>query len=138
MLIKLSVDTEDLYTEATQQIVCQYGKDYTWDLKTKVMGFVGKDVAVTIVNALELPITPDEYLVTMQKIVGELFLTCKFLPGWRSHKHFIISPDEINRTSTELFFKICIFKNLFRLLFWHTGWQSADAVHILPLYQINY
>lgn len=46
------------------------------------MGFVGKDVAVTIVNALELPITPDEYLNAMQEIVTELFLTSEFLPGF--------------------------------------------------------
>jgi pseudouridine-5'-monophosphatase len=74
-------DTEDLYTLATQQIVCKYGKDYTWDLKTKVMGFVGIDVAIAIVNALELPITPDEYIQAMQEIVGDSFLNSKFLPG---------------------------------------------------------
>ena len=77
-----------MYTLATQQIVCKYGKDYTWDLKAKIMGFVGKDVAVAIVNALDLPLTPDEYIEAMQEIVADLFVTSKFLPGFISFFFF--------------------------------------------------
>lgn len=75
------VDTEDLYTIATQQIVSQYGKDYTWDIKTTVMGFVGRDVAVALVEKMELPMTPDEYLVATSEVLCKLFPTCKLLPG---------------------------------------------------------
>ena len=75
------IDTEDLYTIATQQVVSQFGKDYTWDIKTTVMGFIGRDVAVALVDKMDLPMTPDEYLASTSILLEQLFPTCRFLPG---------------------------------------------------------
>ncbi|KZS15742.1 Pseudouridine-5'-phosphatase [Daphnia magna] len=77
----LLLDTEDLYTIATQEIVSQYGKDYTWEIKTTVMGFIGRDVAVALVEKMQLPMTPDEYLLATSEVLCKLFPTCKLLPG---------------------------------------------------------
>lgn len=74
-------DTEDMYTLATKQIVCQYGKTYTWETKIKVMGLIGKDVAAAIIAELELPLTVDEYLVACLEVVRKLFPSCQLLPG---------------------------------------------------------
>jgi pseudouridine-5'-monophosphatase len=54
---------------------------YTWEIKSKVMGFVGTEVAAAIVQALELPISPDEYLDMAQSVVHRMFPSCKILPG---------------------------------------------------------
>lgn len=75
------LDTENIYTLATQQIVSQYGKNYTWELKQRVMGYIGRDVAMAIVEALELPITPEEYIQSVQEVLAEMFPKSNLLQG---------------------------------------------------------
>lgn len=45
------------------------------------MGFIGRDVAVAIVEALELPITPEEYLSLVQEVLINVFPTSNLLQG---------------------------------------------------------
>lgn len=75
------IDTEDLYSIATQKVVSQYGKDYTWEIKTTVMGFIGRDVGVALVEKMELPMSPDEFLLATNELLRDLFPTSKLLPG---------------------------------------------------------
>ncbi|KAI8916852.1 HAD-like domain-containing protein [Entophlyctis helioformis] len=74
-------DTERVYTEVTQEIVSRYGKTYDWTLKSRMMGRNQKDAAQILVEALQIPLTPEEYLA--ERNAGHLarFPLCKPLPG---------------------------------------------------------
>ncbi|XP_049884945.1 pseudouridine-5'-phosphatase-like [Pectinophora gossypiella] len=88
----LILNTEDLYTVAFQNILSQYGKTYTFDLKLKLMGLQAHETAESIVKELQLPLTPDEFQEESKKQFLKLFPDTKVLPGVRRliehlHKH---------------------------------------------------
>jgi pseudouridine-5'-monophosphatase len=93
--LNVIIDTEDLYSIATQEVVSQYGKDYTWEIKTTIMGFIGRDVGVALVEKMELPMTPDEFLLATNELLRDLFPTCKLLPGQPQFKRRPNSSTEI-------------------------------------------
>jgi pseudouridine-5'-monophosphatase len=70
-----------MYTLTTNKIANQYGKTYTWEIKTRLMGLMGREAAVAITAALELPMTPEEYMTESQEIMSQLFCDCSLLPG---------------------------------------------------------
>lgn len=70
-----------MYTEITQSIVGPFGKTYTWELKETVMGMHQRASASTIVQALELPMTVDEYIAVFSEKINELMPLCKMMPG---------------------------------------------------------
>lgn len=56
------LDSEALYTDATE-IVCQrFGKSFTLELKQRIMGGDSHEGARVVIDALSLPLTPDAYL----------------------------------------------------------------------------
>ncbi|XP_047489423.1 pseudouridine-5'-phosphatase-like isoform X1 [Penaeus chinensis] len=90
----LLLDTERLYTEATQVIVSQYGKVYTWEIKVQLMGMKGHMAAQHIIDSLQLPLTVDEYLAKIIEQYNSIFPNAKALPGaeklvFHLHKHNI-------------------------------------------------
>ena len=58
----LLLDTESIYTEVTQDIVSEYGKVFDWSIKKKIIGRRSIEAAKIIVESLDLPITPQDYL----------------------------------------------------------------------------
>lgn len=70
-----------MYTVAFQNIVSPYGKEYTFDLKLKVMGFHTNETAQTIVSELELPMTPEEFITESKKQFEVLFPDASLMPG---------------------------------------------------------
>ena len=77
----LLLDTENLYTLGTQQILSQHNKTYSWEFKTKLMGKKTDEVARMIVDHYQLPLTPDEWISKSQSVYKELFPTVQSLPG---------------------------------------------------------
>ena len=77
----INLDTERLYTEATQTVIEPFGKEYTWDLKVKLMGQVSIDSTRMIVEELGLPMTPDEYAQRFHDVVETIFPTSQLMPG---------------------------------------------------------
>lgn len=75
------IDTEDLYTEAFQNIVSQYGKEYTFEIKLKLMGRQAAESAAILIDILQLPITVEEFLILSKKQYEVLFEDTKVLPG---------------------------------------------------------
>jgi len=75
------LDTEKLYTEATQSIVGQYGKTFDWSLKSLMMGRHEQEAAELLVETLELPITAEEYRLRFAPIAEGLFGAATELPG---------------------------------------------------------
>ena len=58
----LLLDTEGIYTEVTQAIAQKYGKTFDWSHKQHIIGRGARDLAHYVVEALELPISVDEFL----------------------------------------------------------------------------
>ncbi|MEI9949196.1 MAG: HAD-IA family hydrolase [Pseudomonadota bacterium] len=75
------LDTEKLYTEATQSVVGQYGKTFDWSLKSLMMGRHEREAAELLVQTLELPITAEEYRRRSAPIAEGLFPSATELPG---------------------------------------------------------
>jgi pseudouridine 5'-phosphatase len=75
------LDTEPLYTAATQSVVGEFGKTYCWDLKRRVMGGTALGGAEIIVAELALPISPSEYLSRRRRILEQLFETTTPIDG---------------------------------------------------------
>jgi pseudouridine 5'-phosphatase len=67
------LDTEPLYSKATQSVVSEFGQTYTWAIKRRIMGGTAMHGAEIIVSELGLPITPAEYLAKRRRILLELF-----------------------------------------------------------------
>ncbi|XP_053615767.1 pseudouridine-5'-phosphatase-like isoform X3 [Plodia interpunctella] len=88
----LILNTEDLYTLGFQEIASRFGKEFTFELKSKIMGMQTRQFAATIVEDLGLPMTVDEFVQESQKILKELFPLCQVRPGVEKlirhlHKH---------------------------------------------------
>ena len=75
------LDTEHLYTEATQEIVAAYGKRFDWSLKANMIGRPAIESARYLVETLELPMSPEDYLRRRRKRLEELFPATAAKPG---------------------------------------------------------
>ena len=77
----LLLDTEGIYTEVTQQIVGEYGKVFDWSVKEKIIGRRAVQAAEILVESLDLPITPQDYLDSRKNVLLEKFKDTAALPG---------------------------------------------------------
>jgi pseudouridine-5'-monophosphatase len=78
------LDTERLYTDATQQIVGRWGHVYDWSIKGHMIGRPAIDSARYLVATLALPITPEEYLAEREAIFQTLMPTAEPMAGARA------------------------------------------------------
>jgi pseudouridine 5'-phosphatase len=77
------LDTERFYTEVTQAIVGRWGKVFDWSVKGNMIGRPARDSARYLVERLDLPITPDEYLREREARLERLFPESQPMPGAR-------------------------------------------------------
>src|SRR5215471_2502673 len=56
------LDTEPIYTDASNAIAARYGKKHDWSIKGNMIGRPAIDAARYFVQALDLPLSADEYL----------------------------------------------------------------------------
>ena len=75
------LETEHFYTEVTQQIVSAYGKRFDWTVKSNMIGRPSRESAQYLVETLQLPISPDDYLRMREKGLRERFRTAEEKPG---------------------------------------------------------
>ena len=75
------LDTEPLYTEATNQVIAPFGKTFDISLKRKIMGGAARVSAAMVIEALELPLSVDEFLNQRAVLLDELFATAPEIPG---------------------------------------------------------
>jgi HAD superfamily hydrolase (TIGR01509 family) len=77
----LLLNTEPFYTQASQIIAGRFGKVFDWSVKSKMIGRRASESARVLVDTLELPITPEEYLRERESILEHLFPNADPLPG---------------------------------------------------------
>jgi pseudouridine-5'-monophosphatase len=77
----LLLDTERFYTEVTQQIVGRWGKVFDWSVKSHMVGRPAIESARYLVEALELPIAPEDYLREREGLLEALMPTAVPMPG---------------------------------------------------------
>jgi pseudouridine-5'-monophosphatase len=81
------LDTEPFYTQVTQEIVGDYGKRFDWSIKSNMIGRPSYESACYLVETLELPITPEEYLSRRAARLEELFRKSPPKPGVERFTH---------------------------------------------------
>jgi pseudouridine-5'-monophosphatase len=72
------LDTEPLYTTAANTIVSRYGKVYDWSIKRHTVGGDPMAGARFVVERLDLPLSPEDYLVEREAMMAEL---CRTAPA---------------------------------------------------------
>lgn len=75
------LDTERLYTEATQTIVGRFGKTFTWEIKREAMGRDAHASARIVLERLGVPLTSDEFLAERDPILEALVADCRAMEG---------------------------------------------------------
>lgn len=75
------LDTEPLYTEATQAVVGEYGKRFDWELKRELIGTSEENGARMVIQGLGLPLEVEEYLARRKPFLDRLFERCPAMPG---------------------------------------------------------
>jgi pseudouridine 5'-phosphatase len=77
------LDTEQIYTDATQAIVGRYGATYDWSVKGNMIGRPAIDSARYLVTTLKLPITAEDYLAEREVMFETLMPAAEPMPGAR-------------------------------------------------------
>jgi pseudouridine-5'-monophosphatase len=75
------LDTEPLYTEATQAVVGRFGKRYGWTLKKQTIGGGAARGARIVIDALQIPLTVEQYLEERDAHLRVLFDDAPAMPG---------------------------------------------------------
>lgn len=88
----LLLDTESIYTKVIEGICAEHGKTFTWEVKAKQMGQTEHKAAGIIIDTLQLPISPEEYICQCKSKFEHLFPLVPLLPAAEKlvrhlHKH---------------------------------------------------
>lgn len=76
-------DTESFYTIVQQKILLRFGKEFTWELKAKMMGQKALPAAQTLVSELGLEgqLEPEDFVKEREEMLDTMFPEAKLLPG---------------------------------------------------------
>jgi pseudouridine-5'-monophosphatase len=66
------LDTEPFYTQVTQAIVERYGKAFDWSIKGDMVGRPAIESARYLIRALDLPMTPEQFLRERELLLEQL------------------------------------------------------------------
>jgi beta-phosphoglucomutase-like phosphatase (HAD superfamily) len=77
------LDTETFYTTVQQQILAKYGKEFTWALKSKMMGKKALEAAQVLIDDLQLAgqLSAEEFVALREVELDRLFPTAQLMPG---------------------------------------------------------
>ena len=116
----LLLDTEPVYTAATNAVLARFGKTFDWSLKANMIGRRAIDSARYLVREMQLPIGAEEYLAERNKFLRKNFAACEALPGAEElvrhlHRHRI--PIAVATSSERDLFEIKITRHNWFALF---------------------
>jgi HAD superfamily hydrolase (TIGR01509 family) len=75
------LDTEPIYTKVTSAIAAEHGKVFDWTVKADLIGRPALDSAEFLIEKLELPMTPEEYLQKRNPLLESLLAATQAIPG---------------------------------------------------------
>jgi pseudouridine-5'-monophosphatase len=75
------LDTERLYTQATQAVVGRFGKTFTWEIKREAMGRDAVLSAGIVLRRLGVPLSAEEFLAERNPLLEGLFPSCQAMAG---------------------------------------------------------
>lgn len=76
------LNTEDIYTECTTEILREFGKGpLTWDVKIQLQGRPGPEAVKILLETYNLPIEPEEFSKLAMKKQEGMWHRAKYLPG---------------------------------------------------------
>lgn len=62
-------------------LLSTHGKEFTSEMQVKVMGRTDADGAKIVVQELELPLTPSDFLLQFRRKSDEMVQNCPLMPG---------------------------------------------------------
>jgi pseudouridine-5'-monophosphatase len=77
----LLLDTEPYYTQVNQIIAARFGKHFDWSIKSKMIGLRAIESAGVLIESLQLPISPEDYLKERKHLLEELFPQAQPMAG---------------------------------------------------------
>ncbi|VDM54261.1 unnamed protein product [Angiostrongylus costaricensis] len=79
----LLVDTEPSYTLANQAMLSRFGREFTMDMKARMMGRKNLEAIAWLLDEVGIAdrVTPEEYAVDYHKMLAKMFEKCDSLPG---------------------------------------------------------
>ena len=77
----LLLDTERLNRQVNQTIASRYGKVFDETVHRQIIGRTAPDSAQIMIDLLDLPLTPDDYLQQRYELVTNLYPLAQPLPG---------------------------------------------------------
>ena len=110
----LLLDTEIIYTEITQEIVGRFGKVFDWSIKANMIGRAETESSRYLVEALDLPISAEDYLAERNDKLREGFKNCEAMPGAEklvTHLHNNNVPIAVATSSTKELFALKRFQH---------------------------
>ena len=75
------LDSEPLYTQATQEILDRYGKTFDWSLKVETIGRDAREGAAWLLAQLGIPLGVEAYLEQRESRLRSLFPTVQPVAG---------------------------------------------------------
>lgn len=75
-------DSEKGYEKVISSIARKYNKEYTVDIKLKILGTPEPETARLAVKEMNLPITTEQFLAEYKEGVWEELKNPPLLPGW--------------------------------------------------------
>jgi pseudouridine 5'-phosphatase len=103
------LDTEPLYTLATERIAARYGSKYTWEIKRQIMGRDPRFACEVLIRDMQLPLGVEELMLQMKQQLVELMPSAPDMPGARAlveglHRHGV--PLALATSSARWLFEI--------------------------------
>ncbi|WPK27307.1 hypothetical protein PUMCH_004688 [Australozyma saopauloensis] len=76
------LNTEDIYTEATTQVLSRYGLGkLTWDIKLDLQGRPGHEATKRLLAHYKLDVSPEEFSAQTTEVQNKLWNSAQFLDG---------------------------------------------------------
>ena len=113
------LDTEPLYTVATEKVLAPFGHTYSMELKKKCMGGDSRRTAQMTVDEYDLPMTPEEFLTTRNDFLNTLFPTSPEISGAGDFINQLTSKDVVFGLATSSH------KHLFEMKLSQKSWKTA-------------